>query len=437
MSIYIEDCYNEGNAALGRRNYEEALKSYDKVVESHSKSANFWRNRGLALSGLRRYEDAISSFEKAIEIDLSFSDAWRNKGLAFYSLGRYDEAIENLDKAIKLDPNFASALNEKGHILSRLGQYEKALECYDKAIMADPNNIASLLNKGIALSNLKLYEEALKQGEKAISINSLKPGLWHFKASILYQLDRFDEAIECANKEIDQNKTNSKPWVVKGRSLMRLGKISEAMGCINKALYLDKNSIDALSGLSLLYLDYTFEFNKALDVNKRILELMTSRYPGEQLKSDYYMASIDSVKLDIAECLIKTNQYKEGRSLALKVLNGLTEYTPQRASKRMLHELIARYLISISYFLEGDVAEGESALIQFFGYYNKLIEKYSIGEHDWTFRGLVYFITSSSLNEPEKFLFLSLIGLLQGRLDMKDFSFYKYLAALPASEYVP
>ena len=64
-------------------------------------------NRGLAKTFLKEYEGAIKDYDKAIELDPNFAPAYHNRGIAKYELKQYSEAIADYDKAIELDPNYA------------------------------------------------------------------------------------------------------------------------------------------------------------------------------------------------------------------------------------------------------------------------------------------------------------------------------------------
>ena len=53
----------------GFREYEEAIASFDRAIESKSDRSEAWYGRGVALSALGRNEEAVASFDRSIEID--------------------------------------------------------------------------------------------------------------------------------------------------------------------------------------------------------------------------------------------------------------------------------------------------------------------------------------------------------------------------------
>ncbi len=54
-----------------------------------------------------------------------------------------------------------------------------------------------------------------------------------------------------------------------------------------------------------------------------------------------------------------------------------------------------------------------------------LKEDFKVDEERWIFRGLINIINKSSTNLPEKFLLLTLIDLLQGKIDRQKLSVFK------------
>ncbi len=389
---------NKGNAFYALGNYDKAIELYDRALKKDRKYASAWRNRGLALYKLGNYNDAINNYNKAININPDFVDAWFDKGEASNSLGKYDAAIECYDKAVSIDQNYIDAWHGKGLVLYNLGKYDAAIECYDKAVSIDQNYIDAWHGKGIVLYNLGKYEESIACFDKAINIDRNYAKAWHGKAIALQTLKQFKEALRCADKAIKLDPKDLYSLLVRGYSLQALGKYSEAEQCYNKALDLDPKNINALSDLSLLYSEFLYNYEKALELKRRVLEI----------DPDNFLA-----KTNIVENLIKVGRYKEARKYALQVLD---------ESLDTVKQCIIKFLIFTSYLLEGNTTNGTN---EFFDYYSKLDKDFKIEEEQWIFRGLIKAINKSSVNVQTRFLLLSLIDLLQGKIDRKKLSFFQ------------
>lgn len=69
----------------------------------------------------QRYEDAIDSYDKVIEFNPLDAEAWGNRGGVLSMLQRYEDAIASFDKAIQIQPNFPLAIYSREQALSQLG----------------------------------------------------------------------------------------------------------------------------------------------------------------------------------------------------------------------------------------------------------------------------------------------------------------------------
>jgi len=64
-----EDWFNKGNALYKQGKYAEAIKCYDKAIESNPKHAEAWWSKGHALGNLGKEDEALKCLEKAVEVD--------------------------------------------------------------------------------------------------------------------------------------------------------------------------------------------------------------------------------------------------------------------------------------------------------------------------------------------------------------------------------
>ncbi|WP_168535980.1 tetratricopeptide repeat protein [Anabaena sp. UHCC 0253] len=151
---------------LGR--YEEAIASFDKVLQFKPDNHDAWNNRGVALEKLGRYEEAIVSFDKALQFKPDDHDAWNNWGVALEKLGRYEEAIASYDQALQFKPDSHAAWHKRGVALGNLGRNEEAIASYDQALQFKPNDHTAWNNRGVDLGNLGRNEEAIASYDQAL-----------------------------------------------------------------------------------------------------------------------------------------------------------------------------------------------------------------------------------------------------------------------------
>ena len=154
-----------------RKNYEEAISSYDKAVEFKPDDHQAWYNRGYSLGNLGRYEEAISSFDKAVEFKPDYHQAWYNRGNSLDNLGRYEEAISSYDKAVEFKPDLHQAWYNRGYSLGNLGRYEEAISSFDKAVEFKPDDHEAWYNKACSYSLQGNIEQAIENLKTAINLH--------------------------------------------------------------------------------------------------------------------------------------------------------------------------------------------------------------------------------------------------------------------------
>ncbi|MGH9981310.1 MAG: tetratricopeptide repeat protein, partial [Nitrososphaeraceae archaeon] len=459
----IDSWYNKGLALSNLGEYHKAIKCYDKVIEIDPDYRPAWNSKGNVFKYLSKFQEAIGSYDRVLEKDSRNIIALYNKGLALSNLGKYDEAIECYDRLIETDPNNIEAFNAKGYALERLGRYddaelcynrvteeylneinlmkesainyqklnkyEEAIICYDRIITIDANNNYALLNKGFMLYNLNKYEKAIecydriigldkykekfnKSGQKSTDKqvieyygNSIKTDpnnieALNAKGYALERLGRYDEAIQIFDIVILQKPIYVIDTIIKkGHILIKREKYSEAEECFNEGLHLDPNNTFILTELQLLYSNYTFQYTKAISVTEKLLKNVSDL----EAKRD--------TKLLLAQNLICTRKYVQGREVAKQVIKNLPDQAIRRRG-------IARALVLISYLLQGKKYEGIEELEKFLAYYNDIDIDVKSEEDQWNFKGINYAISrNEKIDRFTKTIFHNLIDLLQGNKD--------------------
>ena len=146
--------------------------------------------------------------------------------------------------------------------------------------------------------------------------------------------------------------------------------------------------------LHFIYSRHTNQLDKAIGIAQKLLD-KTDQSP--------------QVATFLAEDLIKSGRYKEGRAIAQDVLNN---------TKIVKRQLILRFLIISSYFLEGRCAEGEKELGGVVENYQGLQGiNFKISDQELDFTGLKRLVDKSQISKSAKTTMNDLSGLLQGKVD--------------------
>ncbi|MBU4444074.1 tetratricopeptide repeat protein [bacterium] len=137
-------------AHYDRRNYEDAIKYYNRVVQLVPNDDIACGMLGWAYQHTMRYDEAIKAFNEAVKINNTTQLAFRGLGWANYQKGFFDAAVQNFNKALELiSPHEKDFLQEtyRGRAWSyyNMNKFEEAKADFENAIRyTDSNNKAIL-----------------------------------------------------------------------------------------------------------------------------------------------------------------------------------------------------------------------------------------------------------------------------------------------------
>jgi len=115
----IELNLSKAGDAINNKQYQDAIKYLDNVLEQDPNHIEALRNKGAILAILEKYDEALVQFDKVLEIDPKHILGLYNKGRTLALLERFDEALLNLDKVITLDPDHIPTFILKAGVLGK------------------------------------------------------------------------------------------------------------------------------------------------------------------------------------------------------------------------------------------------------------------------------------------------------------------------------
>lgn len=110
---------SEGNAAMGRKEYESAIDLYTKALALAPSNPIYLSNRAAAYSASGQHTKAAADAELAVNVDPKYARAWSRLGLARYELGDAKGAVEAYEKGIEAEGNGGSDAMKRGLETSR------------------------------------------------------------------------------------------------------------------------------------------------------------------------------------------------------------------------------------------------------------------------------------------------------------------------------
>mmetsp|Transcript_17821 Transcript_17821/g.18570 ORF Transcript_17821/g.18570 Transcript_17821/m.18570 type:complete len:405 (-) Transcript_17821:40-1254(-) len=103
-----EEKKTAGNAAIAKKNFEEAIALYSESIALSPNGPNshiYYSNRAAAYCHLNNYQQAANDCEKSIALNYSYVKAHSRLGLARFFLGQYKESIAAYENAVTLEPS--------------------------------------------------------------------------------------------------------------------------------------------------------------------------------------------------------------------------------------------------------------------------------------------------------------------------------------------
>jgi lipoprotein NlpI len=144
---------------------------------------------------MREYERAIRDFDRALALDPGLVAAWRQRALAHRGKGDYERALADLEQAILLAPSDPRFYTDRGVTYELLGDYTNAIRDFSRAIAFRPNHTTALEARGRTYFYLGNFAQAAADLQRAMALDSADAygALWlHLSRQRLRQDDHED-----------------------------------------------------------------------------------------------------------------------------------------------------------------------------------------------------------------------------------------------------
>jgi tetratricopeptide (TPR) repeat protein len=218
------------------------------------KDEQYYLANGQALFENGLFEQALRSFAKVLEFNPQNATAWTAQVRMLIELGDFSEAKLWADKALEKFPREAELLAAKAVALARLGDYQAALAFSDASIEVRGETPYVWLARGDVL----LSREESKADFCFQKARGLAPGDWllHWLASRICSFyKKFSLALKWIQQALSLNGGQSCIWLQMGQCQLALGLTTAARHSFEQALQLDpqcdqsKTALDQLAGV--------------------------------------------------------------------------------------------------------------------------------------------------------------------------------------------
>lgn len=170
-----------------REQWEQALASYDQLLEVQPNNHLAWYYRGDALLELQRDEEAVAAFKRAVENEPRAKGGWLMRIRKLIRSQRIEEAIAlcryvstSLKAKASPSDDLGSQLRQEFHdSWKQLGAYLDRLECpleaetaYQRAIAFKADDIETLLARAEVCQTLQRYADAIDCYDRILALDS-------------------------------------------------------------------------------------------------------------------------------------------------------------------------------------------------------------------------------------------------------------------------
>jgi tetratricopeptide (TPR) repeat protein len=248
---------NNGNKALGAKQFEIAVQEYQKAVDKYSENHSAWYGMGLAEAARGEWEKSADAFSRTVQIadDQPMYQMWY--GISLYekavkqaredqarkenkkpeevkpdlSVVNFDKAQQHLAEAIKINGDLWRAHYYLGRIYREQDKPKEAATEFSKALQADPRQQGPYVALGELYRKWDYTDEAIKvtsQGAANVPGANEVSDIWYVLGMGYDDKSNWDKAIEAFDKALESKRDNHKAKFQRGQAYFKKGDFTHA-----------------------------------------------------------------------------------------------------------------------------------------------------------------------------------------------------------------
>jgi tetratricopeptide (TPR) repeat protein len=241
--------------AIEAQAWDQALDRCNQAIELNPRSVLPHYNRGSALSQLDRNEEALESFERVLEIDELNEDAMLHAGILSAKLGRMDRSQQYFARYLELNPDNEQVRLSIATDLANAGDPQGALRLLEEVIdRGEPTGVMLeyaghfAMNAGLrraeetpANGNMdeanRLYQIAVRHYGAAVEArgDSIEPTVFRNLMLAHHRLGQREQALRYGQRATQILADDAQTWLVYGEVLSGNDRMDEALRAFDRA----------------------------------------------------------------------------------------------------------------------------------------------------------------------------------------------------------
>ena len=238
---------SRGNLAVLRAAPDEALKSYDEILQGRFLGAAAHNGRGLVYAIMNDHQKALAEYETAAGLDPEDEAPYVNRGIS-HTFGReYRRAISDYDGALQRSSRVAGAFLGRGVSWAALGEHKRALEDFSRAIAITPSDLA-YFDRGLSRAALGNHREAIEDFSRALDMRPVDPLILVNRGRSRSILKDQTAAIADFTVALERDPTMAVAYYERGIARTILGRHQQAIDDFSAAISINPRYGDAYKG---------------------------------------------------------------------------------------------------------------------------------------------------------------------------------------------
>ncbi|HLJ17653.1 MAG TPA: tetratricopeptide repeat protein, partial [Bryobacteraceae bacterium] len=150
---------------------KEALTELNTAIEAGDETVEIYSAKGHIQFELEQYDDAIKTYQKLLGLTPKHPTAHFNVGICYEKLSRWQDATDSFQTSLEIDPGRMEAQLGLGICLLHQEKPEGAIEQFNRVLARQPDNETALFGKAVAQQLLWKFDEATAIYQKILARN--------------------------------------------------------------------------------------------------------------------------------------------------------------------------------------------------------------------------------------------------------------------------
>ena len=196
---------NKAIAEVQLKKYDEAEKSFDKLIALHPNYYNGYMSRAQFYLEKGDTIKAMADMDKAIEIDKYISGAYAQRAIIkVLHDADYESALADMNEALRLDPKEISYYFNRARIKYHQDDLQGAMDDYDYILRLDPSNTMTYYNRGLLRMQVGERNKAISDFSEVIKAEPDNYFAIYNRALLYDMIGSYSKAVADFNVVLEQ-----------------------------------------------------------------------------------------------------------------------------------------------------------------------------------------------------------------------------------------